>query len=198
MWIAGPIATLALQCPSTVFYQSLPRSKSIICTRWHCLLLLTFSITTPLTVACSQCLKRHITTVHDKKKKYQCEKCNKEFAQKSCLKIHFEAVHLHKKYKCNLCEKEYTQKADLKIHYSTFHEGVKDFKCDSCEKTFSLKRSLQSHISIIHEGKKDFKCDLCKTDFTTKSNLKYIFQQFMKRVRILVVNTATELSQIKF
>ena len=97
-----------------------------------------------------------------------------------------------------MCEKEYTQKADLKIHYSTFHEGVKDFKCDSCEKTFSLKRSLQSHISIIHEGKKDFKCDLCKTDFTTKSNLKYIFQQFMKRVRILVVNTATELSQIKF
>ena len=57
----------------------------------------------PFSKICSICkqtfhnLKRHIESVHEKLKKYQCNACGKKFYQKSHLNEHIESVHYGKK-----------------------------------------------------------------------------------------------------
>ena len=120
---------------------------------------------------------RHVSSVHEGKKPFQCDVCTKSYSQKAHLLGHVAAVHEGKKpYKCNLCEKSYAYKNLLTAHIQTIHEGVKPFKCPICPAGFVQKRVLQAHIDSIHLGKKvkkeRFTCDQCSSDFSTKKNLE--------------------------
>ena len=122
-----------------------------------------------------QNLKKHVESVHEKLKKYQCHICGKIFYQKNHLKDHTESVHNMEKYKklglnmdktqtlysmnktsqslCTICGKGFKNPHILKRHVESVHEKLKRFQCDFCEKKYYQKSHLQEHVLAAH---KDF------------------------------------------
>ena len=73
------------------------------------------------------------------KKQEKCEICDATFALKQHLKGHISTVHERKRvFKCNICDKSFTQNC-VRNHIAMVHEKVKPFKCDVCDLTFSIK-----------------------------------------------------------
>merc|ERR1712001_479801 len=55
-----------------------------------------------------------------------------------------------RKVKCNKCGKQYANKSILKTHNYTVHEENKDFICNMCEKKFTVKHNLLEHLKKEH------------------------------------------------
>jgi uncharacterized Zn-finger protein len=92
--------------------------------------------------------KRHIISIHEKKKPYKCPRCDKCFAQQGHINGHVRAVHEGiKDHKCPLCEYRCTTKQQINSHLLAVHEGVKQYKCSWCEACFSAKHCLEGHIA---------------------------------------------------
>ena len=103
-----------------------------------------------------------------------CQICGKYFKGPNYLKRHISTVHERKKdFKCDICDKGFTEKKSLKQHISTQHEGKRPFKCELCKKSFTVKRTLMEHVSVIHEGKRPFKCHKCSKAFVSKQKMKF-------------------------
>ena len=70
--------------------------------------------------------------VHEKKKVFQCESCDRGFTQKSSLKTHFDIVHLKTGgYPCDVCSKVFTTKQMLEYHLvspTVHNDGAKTKK----------------------------------------------------------------------
>ncbi|CAB0029425.1 unnamed protein product [Trichogramma brassicae] len=114
----------------------------------------------------------HQKTVHDGRKDYACDKCEKKFGRKDHLHIHQKTVHEGRKdYACDKCEKKFNQNSHLLVHQKTVHEGRKDYPCDKCEKKFGQEWLVIRHQKIVHEARKDFACDKCEKKFGEKSHL---------------------------
>ena len=65
--------------------------------------------------------------VHNKERKFQCEKCSKYFAQKVHLQKHTEVVHDGiKRFKCGYCTDAYGQKVGLQKHVKKMHKEALD------------------------------------------------------------------------
>ena len=93
-------------------------------------------------------VKRHIISIHEKKKPYKCPRCDKCFAQQGHINGHVRAVHEGiKDHQCPLCEYRCTTKQQINSHLLAVHEGVKQFKCSWCEACFSAKHCLEGHIA---------------------------------------------------
>jgi len=130
-------------------------------------------------------------------KKYQCNKCGKEFGTKNGLDYHerthsgispFECdvcfkrfkssslcsrhkqIHsITKKYNCDVCLKSFAQKSNLSKHMD-IHAGIKPYQCPTCPKAFTQKVHLECHI-MTHTKDKPWKCLSCETRFSKKSSL---------------------------
>ncbi|CAB0034717.1 unnamed protein product [Trichogramma brassicae] len=108
-------------------------------------------------------LVKHQRIVHEGRKDFACGKCERKFGYKSDLLKHQKIVHEGRRdYPCKNCEKKYGQKIDLFRHQRTVHEGRKDFVCDKCEQKFGRKWILLMHQKTVHEGRKDLACDECE------------------------------------
>ena len=71
-------------------------------------------------------LKNHDNFVHEKQKR-ECPTCGKKLVGE--MKRHIQSVHEGKKdYKCNSCDKMFFSKAHLKRHFNGIHKGIKRFK----------------------------------------------------------------------
>ena len=65
-------------------------------------------------------------------------KFNTGFPVKSKLKLHVDTVHERKKpYKCETCNKYFSEKIKKKNHIASVHEGQKPYKYDRCNAGFS-------------------------------------------------------------
>ena len=66
---------------------------------------------------------------------------------------HIEVIHEGKReFKCNYCEKTFTSKSNLQIHEGALHTGVLPYKCDFCNKMFARKSQLSNHKENQHPG----------------------------------------------
>lgn len=116
-------------------------------------------------------LETHTAAEHEgqKRKKYSCEECGKEFNNKTQFGRHSD-IHAGKKFMCEQCGKLFSQKGYLKVHQA-IHSSVKSFKCDVCGRKFTQKSTLVHHAAV-HTGKR-FNCDECGKIFSRKSYLSY-------------------------
>ena len=75
----------------------------------------------------------HIREVHERKRKHQCDSCEKIFKAAEGLKKHIKIIHEgQRNYKRDFCGKFFTQSGHLKKHIMTIHQGQRNYKCDSC------------------------------------------------------------------
>jgi uncharacterized Zn-finger protein len=133
------------------------------------------SVTSPIKkkskkVSCTLCInvfanlascKRHIATVHEKKKDYVCEElieenqiCGKKFSQTGSLNRH-KAIHNLSKplIICThflddgttRCDRIFKRQDGLKMHINRIHFKMLPFMCAICNKQFGEKRSLVKH-----------------------------------------------------
>ena len=77
--------------------------------------------------------------------------CNRKFTQDDTLLRHIRTVHDQvKAFECPHCPHEATTSGALKQHILT-HTGEKNFKCDICDKKFTGSSNLNRHIRTVHD-----------------------------------------------
>ena len=77
--------------------------------------------------------------------------CDYICSKKWILVKHFSSVHEKKKpFECDICAYTCSWKVTLfKTHIASVHEGKKPFKCHVCDAKFSNKPNMKRHINPI-------------------------------------------------
>ena len=54
---------------------------------------------------------------------------------------------------CDRCDKKFASKSSLAVHFRAVHAvgDVKTFKCDDCSKVFKYKHVLVRHVANVHK-----------------------------------------------
>ena len=82
-----------------------------------------------------------------------CPTCFK-VVQSTSLKKHMSAIHeLRKDFVCNYCEKGFAQSYTLKEHIAAKHTLIHAYKCKLCAKTFAHKTNCSRHLKTVHKEK---------------------------------------------
>ncbi|GFW68440.1 zinc finger protein 233 [Trichonephila clavipes] len=113
---------------------------------------------------------RHHLHVHDDKKPYICEICNKGFSKTGRLKEHSWTHTNEKPYVCEMCSKGFSRNGNLKRHLR-IHTEEKPYACEMCNSRFSQTCHLKAHLCILAK-EKPYVCEICKKGFSYPSNLK--------------------------
>ena len=82
----------------------------------------------------------------------KCDICSACFKTNYLLKKHISSVHEEEKpFECDICDTKFTAKQNR--HIVAIHEGRKPFKCDNCGTCFTQKSNMTKHISSFHKYK---------------------------------------------
>ena len=72
--------------------------------------------------------------------------------------MHIQSVHEGRRdYNCNKCNKDFQSASYLRKHIQCVHEGRMDYKCKQCSEDFSTAHFLKKHVKNVHEGRRDLK-----------------------------------------
>ena len=102
----------------------------------------------------------------NKRKKFTCKECSKEFLTKNGLYKH-EKAHDSDKLHCPTCGKSFLWNCELEDHKRRHTMKCSEhIKCHiaSCKKDYSSKRALQRHVRDDNGKKTEITCDFCKLD----------------------------------
>ena len=130
-------------------------------------------------------------------KSFKCEVCDYRSSRKCDLKKHISLVHEAKKrFKCDICKAIIITKYGLKRHINSVHEGIKPFKCNICDYQTTRKLSLKSHIVSVHEENtsskdtktKPFVCTICDAIFSRKTNMAIFMDKKSLSIHIAAVH----------
>ena len=81
---------------------------------------------------------------------YQCDFCEKMFANKSHFQSHLVTHTGERAFNCRICDKTFGRKSTLRAHMTT-HTKVSNFMCTMCEKACNDNNSLEEHMRM-HTG----------------------------------------------
>ena len=104
------------------------------------------------------------------------------------------SVHDRKKsFECDICESNFITTQSLKAHIASAHDKGEFFHCDTCKSTFPTIKGLCAHTKSVHEKKKPHKCAICKSNFATCKALNAHIAKIHKKsvdnnLKILAVN----------
>ena len=118
----------------------------------------------------------------EERSKFLCPDCGKGFALKQALKVHQNTFHLKISVgSCNRCGREFYDKSPLKKHLGskkcqgprsrTEEERTIKSTCHTCYKRFSKPGNLSAHIKYHHLKMRPFKCPSCVKEFIDRRNL---------------------------
>ena len=98
-------------------------------------------------------LKDHIEIQHNKIKKYVCDICNKKFGRISTFKAHIKTHTGEKNFKCKLegCDKYFAEKGNMEIHYKRHLKKIN--KLDELKESGKKKNYGKKNIEIDFEKK---------------------------------------------
>ncbi|XP_065360800.1 PR domain zinc finger protein 5 [Calliphora vicina] len=117
-------------------------------------------------------LSKHIKTVHNKIKPFNCNVCGKKTARKASLIIHMRQHTGEKPLSCKSCKFSTRDPSVLHKHQMR-HELAGKLKCALCDYTCIQTNALKRHIRLNHtEYYKQISCDLCSFVTITVNKLK--------------------------
>jgi uncharacterized Zn-finger protein len=91
----------------------------------------------------------------------------------------FGACAGEKPFTCSICQKAYARKSHLNVHYRV-HTGERPFVCHHCDKDFTEKRFLNDHLQTAHNGADGpLRCPNCCREFAYKTSLKQHLKKLM-------------------
>ncbi|XP_037820855.1 PR domain zinc finger protein 5 [Lucilia sericata] len=106
-------------------------------------------------------LSKHIKTVHNKIKPFNCNVCGKKTARKASLIIHMRQHTGEKPLACKSCKFSTRDPSVLHKHQMR-HELAGKLKCSLCDYSCIQSNALKRHIRLNHvEYYKEISCDLC-------------------------------------
>ena len=85
----------------------------------------------------------HIKSVHEKKKRYSCEVCQKEFTLKGNLDKHAKTIHNQEWIQCQLCDKAFTQNKNLMDHIRRIHSKDKSHNSSWKESNLEVSSGMK-------------------------------------------------------
>ena len=105
--------------------------------------------------------------LHTGEKDFQCQVCEKKFAQKGNLKLHMLTHTKVKAHECDICKKKFSQKSNLVTHFR-IHLGEKPYGCAECGKWFTHPSGRNQHIRTHHyelskKQQSELKCKIQRT-----------------------------------
>lgn len=96
-------------------------------------------------------LKRHMRAHTRNHSHHTCKKCSIS----DCSQLNVTAVHNGRRpYSCEICDKAFKHPSDLKKHLR-IHTGERPYSCNACDKTFNQSSVLKRHMRV-HTGELTF------------------------------------------
>jgi len=90
-------------------------------------------------------LTNHMNIHKIRAKEHFCPHCDRTFRNLSGLNNHILTHVDANSYPCDLCDKTFAAKSSLKIHYRWSHKGDELYKCGSCDETFRALGDRNRH-----------------------------------------------------
>jgi uncharacterized Zn-finger protein len=164
-----------------------------------------------------QKLRCHIEAVHEKIKRFACDKCPKKFYYKQEVLIHLKShqrkyrvdgTSISKTTQCHVCNKLFATRQVLRCHIEAVHEKIKRFACDKCPKKFYQKGGVLEHLKshpvnyrIVRtdDASRPFKCNFenCGKYFMLNSHLVQHYRSAHSG-KIFALHKLTDLKKINF
>ena len=86
---------------------------------------------------------------------FYCSICKRELQSRHALMKHVK-LHGAPRYKCNKCDRQFFDRTKLRRH-QIVHSTEKKFKCSECQKAFVLEHNLKVHLRTHHANVSDLK-----------------------------------------
>ncbi|XP_065669466.1 zinc finger protein 320 isoform X3 [Hydra vulgaris] len=117
---------------------------------------------------------RHVAN-HPSEKNYLCSTCNKTFTRMAHLEKHLQTHTNERRHVCLICGAAFILSHHL-VRHNLVHTGIRPFECEICKKKFTRKAGLTQHM-YIHNGERPFHCDIenCGKSFSDKTTLRRHF-----------------------
>ncbi|XP_065209939.1 zinc finger protein 37-like [Planococcus citri] len=95
--------------------------------------------------------------------RHACRNCGRKYKHKQHLTFHLKyECGVSKKFKCNLCGKEFAQKSDgVTFRMENFATGMRFVCPNNCGKTYSSEASVKYHYRYECGKAKEFECSKC-------------------------------------
>ncbi|XP_022692111.1 zinc finger protein OZF-like isoform X1 [Varroa jacobsoni] len=108
----------------------------------------------------------------DRKRRFQCEHCQKTFPYRSRLVAHVVTHTGEKSFECSHCSSRFGRE-DLLIIHERFHLNDKPYRCKirGCNARFTASKYLTMH-SRTHDDNRLYKCKVCSSTFRTSAHLR--------------------------
>jgi C2H2-type zinc finger/zinc-finger C2H2-type len=84
-------------------------------------------------------------------KNHQCKICSRKFTTTNFLKRHVQTVHERRRsFQCDICGGMFATDIKLRRHVDEMHLNIRPFQCSICEKTFVNNFALRRHMEVVH------------------------------------------------